>query len=357
MSERKAPDLSPQRVHYYDLLRLISFALIVWYHMLIQLQIGGICGPEKVTPLFMSPNMHVATLAVALFFMLSGAGLSVSAEKKFSLGSYYRKRFLRLLVPFYVAVLLYYVFTLVVHGTMPSPFRQGTPAWRYIFTLLGMDEWLSMHGYPTFSCSIGEWFLGALIILTVLFPLFRYLMNRWPKAFFTACTCVYVYVSYNYTSGVAMHMSLPLKGYEFILGMYLAKYFRRFPDPLKIAAVPLTVFFFFSTSVLNLNNALKITLSAVALFISVSALEPYLGKSRFRILEKISPCLYHWYLIHHVVIYFMTPRFAPYYGGKISVAVFFAIECLIMAVVTVPVKFLSDFAAKGLSAVLPGGKK
>jgi len=37
-----------------------------------------------------------------VFFMLSGASLSYTAKENFSLAKYYKKRFLRILIPFYI---------------------------------------------------------------------------------------------------------------------------------------------------------------------------------------------------------------------------------------------------------------
>lgn len=335
--------MEKKRIKYYDVLRILSFAMVILYHMLIQLYINDSIVPlDTVARYFQSVNMHTATLAVALFFMLSGAGLTIGSENSLSLKKYYKGRFFRLLVPFYLVVLGYYAVTLVMTGSMPAPFLAGTPAWRYVFTPLGLDEWLSMHGYASFSVGVGEWFLGALIILTALFPLLRYCVNRWPRAFFCLCTCVYVYVIYNYTSPVAMHMNLLLKGYEFVLGMYFAKYCKQFSVRWQMAAAPLVVFFFTSDTPLNVNSALKITLSALCVFVAVSALEPLLQKRKLAFLAKAQQFSYPLFLVHHLVIYKMTPLYRPYHTGKLSLAVFFLIEIAIMVALAIVVKFVSD---------------
>ena len=102
-----------------------------------------------------------------------------------------------------------------------------------------------------------------------------------------------------------------------------------------------------------INSAVKITLSALAAFTALSALEPCLQKFGGRTLAKIGGYLYHFYLVHHIVIYILTPPFASYYTTKWSVLVFFMIELAVMVVVTIVVKLLSDLAAKGLKKVLP----
>ena len=87
-----------KRIHYFDLLRCTCFCFIIFYHLLFQLYLSGICPVERLNPLFSNSNMHLATLGVAVFFMLSGASLSYTAKENFSLAKYYKKRFLRILI-------------------------------------------------------------------------------------------------------------------------------------------------------------------------------------------------------------------------------------------------------------------
>lgn len=151
-----------KRIRYFDLLRCTCFCFIIFYHLLFQLYLSGICPVERLNPLFSNSNMHLATLGVAVFFMLSGASLSYTAKENFSLAKYYKKRFLRILIPFYILYIVYFLFLLFQSHSVHNIFPEGIPAWRIVFTFLGMDSWVSMHGISTFSLTIGEWFLGCL---------------------------------------------------------------------------------------------------------------------------------------------------------------------------------------------------
>ncbi len=132
--------------------------------------------------------MHIAWLGVATFFMLSGACLTISTETKFDLKSYFKKRFTHILIPFYVTNGIYWLFYAITHGRL---WVTDVPTWRITFTLLGVDEWLSMHGIRTFSSGIGEWFLGEIVILYLLFQILRWSMRKCPKLFFTLCLAIY----------------------------------------------------------------------------------------------------------------------------------------------------------------------
>lgn len=101
-----------KRIRYFDLLRCTCFCFIIFYHLLFQLYLSGICPVERLNPLFSNSNMHLATLGVAVFFMLSGASLSYTAKENFSLAKYYKKRFLRILIPFYILYIVYFLFLL-----------------------------------------------------------------------------------------------------------------------------------------------------------------------------------------------------------------------------------------------------
>ena len=106
-----------KRIRYFDLLRCTCFCFIIFYHLLFQLYLSGICPVERLNPLFSNSNMHLATLGVAVFFMLSGASLSYTAKENFSLAKYYKKRFLRILIPFYILYIVYFLFHRSIQNT------------------------------------------------------------------------------------------------------------------------------------------------------------------------------------------------------------------------------------------------
>ena len=92
---------------------------------------------------------------------------------------------MRILIPFYILYIVYFLFLLFQSHSVHNIFPEGIPAWRIVFTFLGMDSWVSMHGISTFSLTIGEWFLGCLILLYLIFPLLRFFMIKSEKFFFS----------------------------------------------------------------------------------------------------------------------------------------------------------------------------
>ena len=107
---------------------------------------------------------------------------------------------LRILIPFYILYIVYFLFLLFQSHSVHNIFPEGIPAWRIVFTFLGMDSWVSMHGISTFSLTIGEWFLGCLILLYLIFPLLRFFMIKSEKFFFIIATGIYLIVLFHYVS-------------------------------------------------------------------------------------------------------------------------------------------------------------
>ena len=74
-----------KRIRYFDLLRCISFCFIIFYHMISQLYFSRLFPLDKVLPFYENDNMNIAMLGVAVFFILSGAGLAYSTGENFNI--------------------------------------------------------------------------------------------------------------------------------------------------------------------------------------------------------------------------------------------------------------------------------
>lgn len=338
-----------KRIRYFDLLRCISFCFIIFYHMIIQLHISEICQLESITPFFMNQNMHIATLGVAVFFMLSGASLGYTTREKFDIKKYYKKRFLRILIPFYIAYLICLVMLIGINHSIHGVFPENVPAWRFVFTVLGMDGWISGHGIATFFLGPGEWFLGCLMVLYLVFPLLRYLMRKNKWLFFAAATGIYLLVIWNYRFPIEEHQNLLLKGYEFIIGMMIGYCGAEFRSKWKYLTIPVVIFFLISPFEIKIDYELKITILAVAFFLSFSYLEPVLQKRKCSVSDILSRYSYEIFLIHHVIICFLTPKLKPYLQNTGMILVLFAAEILIIAIAGFVLKFISDRCIKLLA--------
>lgn len=72
-------------------------------------------------------------------------------------------------------------------------------------------------------------------------------------------------------------------------------------------------------------------------------------KGNGRFLRTISNYSYEVFLVHHIIIYFITPRAIPYMRGMVGVLGLFLVELLLMAVLGFLLKFISDQCIAALS--------
>ena len=186
-----------------------------------------------------------------------------------------------------------------------------------------------MHGYQTFSSGIGEWFLGAIIILYAIYPIFRILLIKCPKTFLVLSLIIYLLVAYNYNKETP-HFSanLVLKGGEFIIGMYFGRYCKKFPKFLLTISLPVILLLTFSRMIIPVNQSVKVTLFSCAVWISISYLEKYSIMFNDKCITKLSNLTYELFLTHHIVIYQLTHFAAKYIHQTSDVLIFLTIEIL-----------------------------
>ena len=166
--------MKKERIESFDFMRSVTAWIIVIYHF------ACICNttPQYGNfPLFYTHANGVwgENTSVNIFFMLSGASLyyNYSSLKFSSLKTYYWGRFKGLFPMFYMLWFFLFYQKAVTGGTL---FYNGSPK-TMLLTLCGMDGYLS-YRYPQNYYFIGEWFLGALVCLYLLYPLLTWCMKR-----------------------------------------------------------------------------------------------------------------------------------------------------------------------------------
>ena len=240
-----------KRIRYFDLLRVLCFCMVIFFHMLIQLYFDGMFALDTVYHYYANANMHFGTLSVAVFFMLSGAALITGTKDHMDDRQFYMKRFMRLLIPFYFVNICWFIIR-AVRAKSIFALISGIAPWKIILGILGIDQWLMLYGVTGFGQGIGEWFLGCLIILYVLFPLFRILLLKGKTVFLMVVVLIYVLTLYHYSSSVPIYQSIWIKGCEFIFGMYIGMYLEKINK--KVFFFFVFVRFFFEMKFFFLQN-------------------------------------------------------------------------------------------------------
>ncbi len=336
-----------------DVLRLLSMAGIVYYHMVVALYLKGIRQLESVSPLYENSNMHIAKVCVGLFFMMSGAGLMLSVKDKehFSLKDYYKKRFVKILIPFYVVYVLYLVTFICLTGeTLSSIYDRDVHPVSFIFTLLGMDSYLSSFGVPTYALGIGEWFLGALVMMYIIFPLLRWalLKNKWitllvAVIYYAVILITYPNMSYALTNPGFVNFTV--KVFDFFLGMFLVLILEKIPKRTSFAiCFCIFLFFLICPKRLPVDDSLMILIQITSIFLMFNALECFFAKvpKIMKVITVLCSYTYVFFLVHHVIIDYMTLQVVGLPFTNFDILKLFACEFLVISAVTFIVKNLID---------------
>lgn len=170
------------RVVGFDLIRIIACFFVLLVHFNAQVcgyENGQLVYPNSIIPgIFFGGRIYLGTLGVVMFFILSGASLTMTHRPGESIFKFYIRRFLSIFPPFWIAFLLATAFDfLYFRGiSIAAP-------WKFIISFAGLDGYFSsLNLIPCDYYKLGEWFLGCIILIYAIFPLIHWLMEKSPKA-------------------------------------------------------------------------------------------------------------------------------------------------------------------------------
>lgn len=125
-------------------------------------------------------NGSFGSLFVGVFFLISGGVLYYNYPEVKNLSTFYYKRWKSIFPMFYITFLFFFIRNVISENAI---FYNGEP-WKLLLSVFGMDGYLN-YKYPGYYI-VGEWFLGAIVLLYVLYPVFVKLVNtaQWKILFF-----------------------------------------------------------------------------------------------------------------------------------------------------------------------------
>jgi len=199
---------------------------------------------------------------------------------------------------FYLAYLGFVFSFIILYQKNPFPGRN--PA-TFILTLIGMDGFL-LYKIPNFYI-IGEWFLGFIIILYLIFPIIRYffILNKHLLLVTMVLMTIVVYNIYSFDMAI-QHFPLS-RILEFSFGMYFISYFKEEAFIKNIMYLVLTlvgsvaVYKLFKTElyVFNILGMLSfVFLSSVSTLIKSNII--------VNIVKFLSRYSYAAFLVHHQIL-------------------------------------------------------
>lgn len=324
------------RYRFMNWIRVLAFVLIIVYHFIVELEKNSIYSFVNNGIYYSNVNIDISVIGVSLFFIISGSGLMLSSQRKWDIKKYYFKRFVRVLIPFYIVYIFAFIASFAIKQEWINSFS-NVPIYNFIFTLFGADNYFGQF-FQTFGIHIGEWFLGALIILYVLFPLFRVCMEKNRYITIIVSTIYYVVINVTDIISITPWMSVFVKAYDFVLGMFVILEIPKINDkkPLKIIFATLSLVIIALGIILNvelpLPIAVKNLLYAVAIYVFLFTLED-VGKSVGifdKIINGICSISYELFLVHHIIIYYIGDNLVGEVLGAKRIIALFITEVIIM---------------------------
>lgn len=358
-----------KRIEAFDLIRSILTIGIVLFHYSFNYIEFDISGTHLSFARFINGNW--GGMFVAMFFMLSGAVLMYNYGDHMKIGRFYFRRWLSIYPMFYTAWFFAYLQKVQELGS----WLWAGPKKLFIWTILGVDGYFLNPGVNINYYTLGEWFLGAIIMLYVAFPLLRLIflpmgpLKTWVRYIFTVVLFVLftanLYYDWHEISD-GKNMLTCLMG--FWLGMLIIELYRhimekgeRFRRIFTLCCALVAVFIMIGP--IGEQKEVMISHICGALWMMVFM---YVGEYLMKkkpvafVCSHISKWSFGIFLVHHVILYAVMENFAH---GSVdflqSLGLFFALMaliCLVGAVLTLWGGLVSR-CIMGIADLITGKKK
>lgn len=295
-----------KRIYSLDLLRAFACFCILTIHFNATVEgyyNGMFLYPQNgFAPNFYLENrLYLGDIGVSIFFMLTGASLMLSTRDWKGCANFYKKRFLAIFPSFWLVYIVVFLIDL---------YRSGAPVERnplcMLSTLIGFDGYVGLFR-PEFYMyyKIGEWFLGCLILLYIIYPILRFFYVRYSKTTFIVVVLgyfLYQLLARNFNlnnSSYLFYLRVP----ELVLGMAFVENDMR-SKPLKLWGISSS---FFIICILSKNYISQMTLN-LAFCMLLSSFIIILGEriqNEFVIkaITWLAGLTYPAFLIHHWFIH------------------------------------------------------
>lgn len=303
-----------ERLVYIDLIRVFSCLCILTVHF--NAKVSGFNGtfvyPNSIIPNFyLNGRLYLGDIGVSLFFMLSGASLMYTYKES---RIFYRKRALNIYPSFWIAYILATAIDFLDNKTI------GTGSLHLLLpSLAGMDGYLCTLGLIGFDFyKIGEWFLGCILLLYLVFPLLRAGFEKHP-----VITILFSLILHFVFAGKVNNVHFFLRIPELLFGMIVSKY-RLDKKPVWLVLIGIVAFFIaclFRNSIANLTFCIAF---CMFLFGLLTWLSSWIRNGKM-LFKAIADLTYPAFLVHHWLITKLVKDFPLSTLSRRDVAVLFVI--------------------------------
>ena len=285
-----------ERVQYIDIIRVFACICILVVHFNAQVSgysyYGTFYYPNSLTPNWYL-GAYLGDIGVSLFFMISGASLMLSNEST-PLKVFYRKRFFNIYPAYWIAFCVASLLSFFVFRRIPT----GKPYY-LVFSILGLDGYLGSLGFPFGSFyQVGEWFLGCIILLYLVWPLLREGIKRAPVTTWVVSLAVCLFFSTK--SGIWFFVRFP----ELLFGMSVVKFqWNKRPILLTLSTFSSALVGYLLYQKGLVWNFLWTVAFCAFLFAVLLVISQCIKSKRVQtLLTKFSGLTYPLFLVHHWII-------------------------------------------------------
>lgn len=325
-----------QRLFYLDLVRAFAAVLIVITHF---------NNPFLTQhPIFVNQpfGIYIGGLGVSLFLIISGAALMYThdGQEHLNLRNFYWKRFKAIYPMFWIAFIIANSYLFLHNGAIVEA---QAPKWSLIFSVLGIDGFLSNAAVPTFY-TLGEWFLGFIIIFYLFFPLLRWGVRNHPL--WTAGIALDCYAA-------TLAIDLPLHGMpkdillttrlpELLFGMYFVKYIKKVPHYVGAGSIALLLL---QQIIRPLSGNIAVTVVGILFFLALVWVSHWVNVQPIRVpVASISKYSYPIFLVHHQVIIQVFGKLDFTHMGMANAYILFVVDFIIIMALSVALLYLNKAA-------------
>lgn len=334
--------MKKQRLFYLDLIRAVALLCILVIHFNAAVT-GYFTLPSKLFGSVLPFGIYLGDFGSSLFFMVSGAALQYTSpgqgKESLSLPNFYKKRAKAVYPMFWLAWCIFFSIRFV---TKPGYYAAAkTPS--LLLTVLGLDNFAQAAGWVTmdFAC-VGEWFLGSILFLYLLFPLLRYGLRKQPIITWIAVLAVSLPVHYMGWDARLVAIHIP----EFLLGMAFVHWQR----PVRAGVLACCAVLLFTPAAAD--GKVACALFSAAAFVLLAALGSCIHcKVLQNVCALLSKYSYAVFLTHHVIILRLVEFFDLSALTRRDTAMLFGVYLLAVAA-TSAILFRLDAAIRGSAAKL-----
>ena len=285
--------MNKERDNSIDLIRAVCALGIVLFHFY------GLTKAPLPRLFYEHANGSVGNTLVNIFFMISGYVLYQRHRQIPDLKTFYKKRFISIYPMFYMVFLAVYLYVSV---SKQNFLYGGHPA-KLLLTVLGLDGYL-LYRIPNYY-QVGEWFLGAIILLYALYPLILKVFRRSEALMLAISAAFYatVFIPGAYIISPSTNLFSCL--ISFVLGMTICSHRELWAEktaiPLICTAVSAVIIF---VRLPYITQNISVPILAFAMFFVLYFLGSLIMKNRTasRVFMEISRLSYPCFLIHHILL-------------------------------------------------------